>query len=500
VADPEIHEESIDGVRTLWVEGPAPFRALLGFRVGWGDETLRSHGLTHLVEHLALSRVGSVSHFYNGGVGLNQTHLMAAGTTEQVGAFLEVGCTALANLPLERLETEIGVLQAEDAPRRASAHAQILADLFGFAGAGVNSMAEYALAWVGDTDVTAWAESHFTTGNAVLALTGPPPPGLRLPLARGSWRPPEMPLLQPDVPNRRSRRRRTSDEFAAVGALGRRSAALVLAGDILRERLLRRLRTDLGLVYQVDADYSPLDADHAFVYAGTAAESRHARRVSADMLDALDALTRQGPDAAEVEQARSRLLAWTEEPEELRCASVLWMRASQALFGDPPSTLESLRAEYAAAGPHEVREALAAAMEQVLVAVAPGVRGFEDPLIRSDAPIRGRRFERKGAVPRLLSRVKAPPPGASALIIGDQGAAMEKEGRWVTLSRADIAVTEWRPGPVVLLFGTSGRWLRIDTREWNDPDGVRRALDRMVPEETDIPARRGDRRSWRPAG
>src|SRR3954454_9377423 len=44
----------IDGVPVLWEQGPAPLRATLTFGVGGRDETFRTLGVTHMVEHLAM--------------------------------------------------------------------------------------------------------------------------------------------------------------------------------------------------------------------------------------------------------------------------------------------------------------------------------------------------------------------------------------------------------------------------------------------------------------
>jgi predicted Zn-dependent peptidase len=53
-----VRQTSIDGVPVFQAEGPLPLTAGLVFGVGRADETFVRGGLTHLVEHLAMSAVG----------------------------------------------------------------------------------------------------------------------------------------------------------------------------------------------------------------------------------------------------------------------------------------------------------------------------------------------------------------------------------------------------------------------------------------------------------
>ena len=49
---------SIGGLRTFFAPVDGPVHAALSFRVGTADETLATHGVTHLVEHLVLAALG----------------------------------------------------------------------------------------------------------------------------------------------------------------------------------------------------------------------------------------------------------------------------------------------------------------------------------------------------------------------------------------------------------------------------------------------------------
>ena len=60
----KVTRTEIDGVPTFWASGGNTdgYRVALLFRVGQSDETLARSGITHLVEHLALHRVGQPEH------------------------------------------------------------------------------------------------------------------------------------------------------------------------------------------------------------------------------------------------------------------------------------------------------------------------------------------------------------------------------------------------------------------------------------------------------
>src|SRR5206468_11791453 len=93
----------VDGIPLLWVEDEKPLKAALMFRVGRADETLRTCGITHIVEHLAASTVGKRPHPYNAFVDGTRTVFWTAGRADEVGRFLADICNALSAPPLERL-------------------------------------------------------------------------------------------------------------------------------------------------------------------------------------------------------------------------------------------------------------------------------------------------------------------------------------------------------------------------------------------------------------
>ena len=100
----EIQQADWDGIPVLWAEAPAPFIGALMFRVGRADETLRTSGLTHLVEHLALSKFERGPYEYNGRVEVALTAFWASGEPDEVLRYLTEVAHELSDLPLERLD------------------------------------------------------------------------------------------------------------------------------------------------------------------------------------------------------------------------------------------------------------------------------------------------------------------------------------------------------------------------------------------------------------
>jgi hypothetical protein len=104
----------IDGVPVFSAPGPERVTAALMFGIGIRDESYATLGITHLIEHLVMGSLPKSSLQSNGMTTVDSTHFHATGRPEAVAAFVEGVCAALDDFPLDRIEAEIGVLQAED--------------------------------------------------------------------------------------------------------------------------------------------------------------------------------------------------------------------------------------------------------------------------------------------------------------------------------------------------------------------------------------------------
>src|SRR5262249_61865862 len=101
----------------FWIEGAAPYRVTLQFRVGRADEPLPAAGVTHLCEHIALTRFQNAPYRFNGRVELNRTVFSCEGNADETRQFLEETCRQLQTLPVDRLEHEKRILRTEAAGR-----------------------------------------------------------------------------------------------------------------------------------------------------------------------------------------------------------------------------------------------------------------------------------------------------------------------------------------------------------------------------------------------
>jgi hypothetical protein len=181
--------EYIDGVRVLRHSGTQNHTDVtLTFAVGSRDETLRTVGVAHALEHLAMGAVRRLPIEMNAEVDLMTTTFVASGSTARVGEFLEQLCRALAEPPVERLALEAGVLAAEDGHVAHPVVALLLNVRYGAQGPGLAWLEGPGYDGLTPEHVTTFARTWFVPSNAVLQVSGPMPEGLRLELPSG-WGP-----------------------------------------------------------------------------------------------------------------------------------------------------------------------------------------------------------------------------------------------------------------------------------------------------------------------
>ncbi|WP_405013401.1 M16 family metallopeptidase [Kitasatospora sp. NBC_01539] len=364
-----MNREVIDGVPVLWAEAPGPLEAVLMVGCGVRDETLRTAGVTHLVEHLAMSTLPRLHHEHNASVDLATTQFTCSGRPEQVTAFLAAVCEALADLPLDRIDREAGVLAAEEGRVADPVTAELLSGRYGVQGPGLAAYTGPGADRIPVEAVRDTVSRHFHRGNAVLLLTGPPPAGLRLPLPDGV-RPdrtaaPEVLLPGPawwqeDLPGLGLTLRGDLDD-----------PALLLAFTVLSERLRRTVRHEHGLSYDVGGDNvftGPGSGERTVCLdARDGQEQRVAELLWQEVLKvARDGVT-DAELADEVEGLREALL----DPRAV--LGGLGEAAGALLFDDVFQEAEPRLAALGETTPEEVRAAFAAALETVLVVVPCGV-------------------------------------------------------------------------------------------------------------------------------
>ena len=251
----------VDGVPVFTASGPDRVTAALLFGVGIRDETYRTLGITHLVEHLVMGALPKSHLECNAMVDVESTTFMATGRPDRVAAFLIGVGAALANLPTDRIALETGVLEAEGCRGAHPTAAVLWGARFGLRGPGVAAAGGGVPGPLHVDDVLAHVRRWFVTGNAALAWHGPLPEGLRLSLPRGPRPVRSVPAARPQAAPVW-----TTGDTAGAGLL-RRSAgpaepALAVALDVLEERVREVARHQRGLSYSTDTVVVDVAAGH----------------------------------------------------------------------------------------------------------------------------------------------------------------------------------------------------------------------------------------------
>ncbi|MFD9001267.1 M16 family metallopeptidase [Streptomyces sp. NPDC059582] len=362
-----ISHTTTQGVPTLYAPRPGEITAGLFFRVGRADETLATAGITHLVEHLALHRLGLSDLHYNGATSNTYTLFHVTGSEEEVVSYLNSVCAALRDLPLARLETEREILRTEAASRNGGPGSQLPLWRYGAQSYGLTSYNE-----LGTWDLTAdqirhWAETRFTRDNAVLWLTSDRvPEGLDLTLPAGTRHP--APVATSALPTTPAYIHGDDGHVVFNAVLPRSTAAAVFA-DVLGRALFQDLRQEGGYSYSAEADYSPRDADWATLTAYADALPKKQDAVVGGFVDTLARLRAGRIEQSELDSARAKMLKMYDTPD-LGAATVP-SYALGLLLGHRILSPEQHRAELTAVTITDLRDVARAAWANGLLQV-PG--------------------------------------------------------------------------------------------------------------------------------
>jgi hypothetical protein len=325
-----INTEYIDGVRLLRHRTPQEHTDVtLTFAVGARDETLRTVGVAHTVEHLVMSTVRQLPIQVEAEVDLETTNFAASGSPARVGEFLNRLCAALAEPPVDRLEVEAGVLAAEDGWAAHPMAAFLLFVRYGAAGPGLAWLEGAGYDGLTAEHVTSFARKWFVPGNAVLQVSGPLPDGLELKLPQG-------PVPIRDYPAGRLLEGPSAVGYGIPGAAvlltvppGDAARVPSLAMSVLEARIEEQCRHVAGHSYVVDSQVVGRDyVIYAEAREGT--EEAVARAVGQALTD----LAANGPSEEELALVVARFeedLGTTDR--ELGKAFANTMRQ---LMGEPP--------------------------------------------------------------------------------------------------------------------------------------------------------------------
>lgn len=434
----------IDGVPVFWQQGPEPLAAELIFRVGMRDEAFARRGITHLIEHLAMSRLGRRHHEHNASVSVAVTTFEASGRPEPVAAFLADVCAALADLPVDRIDTERKVHAAEHGGEDGGPVGDHLLMRYGLTGPGLVGAPAPAADEIDAGQVREWAARWFVRSNAALVLTGPPPAGLRLPLPDGPR--PDRAAARPlplDGPVWDSH---PGDRGVALSLLAPADEAMLAATRIARERVTDELRHARGLAY--DVDVVPVRATAAECVVILLADP--AAAAVPDAVTVLDSVLRDlrdtGPTDAELaEDLAACRERWADPRAVVDDLAEVALAHLAGRVVDPAAQ----RAEREALTAAGVRAALAGYPGSAILTVPEGIEpaGFRPYPVLSGDRVTGRVFKRQpfGPVPR-----------GAALVVGDDGVSLLLKDGPVTVRWSEVVGYGRHEPGFSTLYGADG--------------------------------------------
>lgn len=362
----------VDGVPVVHAEGPPPMMAALVFRVGRADEAPADGGVTHLVEHLALSTMGRREYRFNGAVEPHFTIFDVAGTADEITDHLHQICVALGDLPRDRFEHEVRVLRTEAQNGGGGFLSSHLAQRYGVRGMGIVGTPEHGLFRLSFEDVRDHAARWFTRDNAVLWVNGPLPDGLRLPLPSGERRPiSASTVVEPFLPAYLQ----LGEGPVSVSFTTSREAVSGVLQDVLERRLWERMRREEGLSYSVQGWAELADADTVVSVLWADMLAENAQAATDAFVRTFEALAEHGPSDSEVHESIARALRIWEDP--LGVPARLH-RAARRLLVDGPWDEPRSREQLEAVRADDVRTAAAAALDTAILLLPPGAENPGD--------------------------------------------------------------------------------------------------------------------------
>lgn len=379
----------------MYADSPAPALAALVFRVGRADESFAAGGLTHLVEHLTLFPLARQRYQYNGRVEEAVCLFYAAGTPAEVFGFLSEVASALDSLPLERLAAEKRILGTEWGGHDPGVDGRLLDHRYGASGYGLSNYYEWGLDWVESEEVAGWAQEMFTSGNAAVWCTVEPPEDLVLDLPRGERRAAPVPNSLDGLQTPLYLEEGTGG--VALGTVIERSSAAHAAFAIASQRIYDELRREEGVSYSSGSSYHPLDGRLAHVVVSADCQPRDARLARDGLLRVLDDLAANGPTEEELSLDREELERFVDDPAAV--PNALDSAARDLLFGVDHPTNQQLLAERDALTSATVSEALAEAMDEIILVTPPGnprseaMRRYAERKFEPDKPVDGKRYK-----------------------------------------------------------------------------------------------------------
>lgn len=453
----ELLQGDVDGIPTFWVPGGDRLSVALVFGVGVRDESLVARGINHLVEHLTLFGLDGRNLDFNGHVSPTCTAFTASGSVDEVQQVVDHVCRALRSLPVDRIGHERRVLRTEARSRGYSLGGLHLDHRFGPNGIGLVDAEELGLRWLDDGHLRAWIDTWYTAGNAALAVSGPDPRQLRLPLPPGS-RP-----VRPPAPTELITRPTWSPapgNVVALSTTSTRSVEWMVSSAVVASVAEHRLRQVDGRTYAVVQGSIPLDADRSAFYLGADCLDEEADAVREAMSTELSRLRTSGPTDDELRASVTPILR--SYRDERAAMAAAYSAADDHLLGRPARSLPQVAAAVEAVSASDVARCVEAALGRLLWTVPftafVNDRRYADLPQWSDSAVEGTAYQR--GTGQDTSRID------DRLRIGPDGVSVCRGERPITVRWADLRAACRYEDRCWTLYGADGFTITVRGRDW----------------------------------
>ena len=443
----------IDGIPVFWVDSSLPFVCSMFVRMGPVDETLLTAGMSHLLEHLVLATEWPVEEF-NATVMPLLTHYWFSGDPAEATSRLAATVDSMREPPLGRLPREREILRTEAYGRGRSQPGLHAALRFGPRGVGLMDYPEHGIQRATRADVLAWKNRFFVRGNVAVAMTQPPPDGLRLDLPDGpNVLPPRVdPIAYLEYP---SSFVGGLDGGAAASMIVARSHAVVIALELVTHRLRQWLRHQEGVTYHVGSQYDPISRDQAQLVLWADCRPDSADLVRNALVAVLDDLSSAGPAEAELRRSVDQAGRASRDPAAAYDAGPY--ACAQHLVGERAETPEEMAALRSALTPEDIAGVVAAGFDTLIVTAPPGTSQlggrFKSYPVDSPLVIDGKRYS-----PTDKEREET-------LVVGTVGVAVEGDRHRAVAYDDAVAHLMWDDGSVAL-YGSDGFYVVVDPVDW----------------------------------
>jgi hypothetical protein len=468
-----VRETDVDGVLCFYVDTGRPATAAhLLFRQGLADEPLAQTGWLHLLEHLALLDVETLSRPVQGRVSMLLTHFAAFGSAEEVSRHIGALCRWVAEPDFRLLARERGVLQAR-AQQRHDPLVRSLTWRYGATGPGVASYAE-----VGALRATAelLAEHSwrvFNAANAILVLDGPPPAELRLPLPAGEYLPPA-----PATPvQRRLPAAYRDDAGLTLSGLVSWTHEATFLPAILERAVHDGLRDRTGGAYGPWSSMTEVDDQHLVVAGGADVVPEVMSVVCSAGVDVVRRLAEDGIPRAWVEEAVEQRLSRLNSRAAL---AEVALESAYALLSDRvPMSHEELLGQLRGTDARLVESAARELAATLLVGLPEGATLDQGlPLVS---------FPEREPTGEGLRHSHVNWPADLATFSADATVVEEVTGTTARAVRIEevVGLFAWRDGSRRLV-ARDGSMLEMDAHQWVRADRLAEAIDAAVPEDLHV--------------